>query len=191
MQFSQDTSKKITEFDDPNAVTRSIDASNFDISMLYRLDRFAISANIFNVLDKDLKNFATGEPGSTRKFSVLTSYNFRVNRDIEFEPSLFIKYFEASQRSKTDANVKLRRRISDGYIWGGVSVTLLNDQIAIPNDFTPMMGVKKHNFYFSYGYGLDTNELSTYNYGSHMVTLGFDYERRPSLARCTNKMTMF
>jgi len=104
---------------------------------------------------------------------------------------LFVRYFESDGRSKSDLNVKLRRRINGGYIWGGVSITLLNDQVLAPNDFTPMVGIKKNNFYFSYGYGVDTNELATYNYGSHTITLGLDYNRRPSLARCTQKMMMF
>jgi len=194
IQFSQDTSQNNLSqlgISDDGFFSRSIGNHNFDISMLYRLDRFAISANVFNVLGKDEDEFSIEEPSVLRRFSVYTLYNFRLNKDTELEPSLFVKYFEASRRSKIDANVKLRRRIKDGYIWGGVSATLLGDQTFIPNDFTPMVGIKKYNFYFSYGYGIDTNEIVTYNYGSHMITLGFDYDRRPSLARCTQKMMMF
>jgi len=193
IQFSQDTSRNNLEelgTPDPLAVSRAIGSSNFDISMLYRFDRFAISANVINLLDKDIEDFTTGEPEVLRRYSLYTLYNWRINRDVEIEPSIFVKYFEASKRSKTDANIKLRRRINDGYIWAGVSVTLLNDQLGIPNDFSPMLGIKKHNFYFSYGLGLDTNDIISYNYGTHMITLGFDYDRRPSLARCTQKLIM-
>jgi len=188
IQFGIDTQFNNT---DEFVSTRSLSSSNFDVSMLYRFERFAISLNLINVLDKDIREFSTGEPEVLRKYSLYTLYTFKVNRNTEFEPSIFVKYFESSARSKTDLNVKLRRRIKDGYIWGGVSVTLLNDQVALPNDFAPMVGIKKNNFYFSYGFGLDTNEIVTYNYGTHMITLGLDYDRRPSLARCTQKMMMF
>lgn len=188
IQFGIDTQFNNTDELVPN---RSLNSSNFDISMLYRFERFAVSVNLINVLDKNIQDFTTGEPEVLRKYSLYTLYNFKINRDLEFEPSLFIKYFEASARSKTDLNVKLRRRINDGYIWGGVSVTLLNDQKIGPNDFAPMVGIKKSNIYFSYGFGLDTNEISDFNYGTHMITLGLDYDRRPSLARCTQKMMMF
>lgn len=188
IQFGVDTSENNTNEFQPN---KDINTSNFDISMLYRFERFAISANVINVLDKNIDLFTTGEPEEIRRFSIYALYSFRVNRDIELEPSLFVKYFGSDGRSKTDLNVKLRRRIDNGYVWAGASVTLLNDQVALPNDFTPMVGIKKNNFYFSYGYGIDTNELATYNFGSHSITLGFDYDRRPSLARCTRKMILF
>ena len=191
IQFGQDTSRQFTAEEETYAVTRSLGTSNFDISMLYRFDRFTISANLINVLGKNLDFFSTGEPEILRKYSLYTLYNFKLNRNSEFEPSIFVKHFEASNRTKVDANVKLRRRINDGYVWAGLSVTLLADQLGIPNDFSPMVGIKKHNFYFSYGFGLDTNEIVTYTYGTHMITLGFDYNRRPSLARCTQKMTIF
>jgi len=188
VQFGIDTSQNNTG---ESITGRNQNASNFDLSMLYRYERFAISANLTNLLNKNIENFTTGEPEILRKYSLYTLYTFKINRNTEFEPSLFFKYFESDGRSKTDLNVKLRKRIRDGYIWGGVSVTLLNDQVALPNDFTPMLGIKKNNFYFSYGFGVDTNEIVTYNYGTHMITLGLDYDRRPSLARCTQKMMMF
>lgn len=194
IQFSQDTSQNnLNQLGilDEGFGTRNISNNNFDISMLYRYERFAISANLINVLDKKIDLFTSREPKALRRYSLYTLYTFKVNRNTEFEPSLFVKYFESDGRSKTDVNLKLRRRISNGYLWGGVSVTLLNDQVALPNDFSPMIGIKKNNFYFSYGFGLDTNEIVNYNYGTHMITLGFDYDRRPSLARCTQKLMMF
>ncbi len=189
LQFGQNLSD--VNIFDPFATTRTVGSSNFDVSMLYRFGRFAISANAVNILGKDLDLFSFGEPDVLRKYSLYTLYNFKVNRKSEFEPSIFVKYFEASQRSKVDMNVKYRTAINDGYVWIGASVTLLGDQSFIPNDLAPMVGIKKHNFYFSYGVSLDTNEVLSYNYGTHMITLGFDYDRRPSLARCTQKLYIF
>ncbi len=189
IQLGIDTSNNNTpQIGLPNRVLNS---SNFDISMLYRFGRFAISGNVVNLLDKKIDNFKTGEPEVLRRYSAYTNYNFRINRNTEFEPSAFVEYFEASNRSRTDLNVKLRKRIRDGYIWGGVSYTFLNDQFFTPNAVAPLFGIKKNKFYASYGFSITTNEIIGFNNGTHMITLGFDYDRRPSLARCTQKMIMF
>ncbi|MFY7669689.1 type IX secretion system membrane protein PorP/SprF [Tenacibaculum sp. MEBiC06402] len=188
IQFGIDTSENNTPQPVPDRV---LNTSNFDISMLYRFDRFAISANVVNLLDKNVDDFSTGEPRVLRRYSVYTNYNYRINRDVELEPSAFVEYFEASQRSRTDMNVKLRKRIFNGYVWGGLSYTFLNDQFFKPNAIAPLFGIKKDKFYVSYGFSITVNEIVGFNNGTHMITLGFDYDRRPSLARCTRKMIMF
>lgn len=174
-----------------NLANRAVNYSNFDLSMLYRFERFAISANIINLLTKEAYDPLSQEPEVLRKFSVYTLYTFKLNRETELEPSAFVEYFEASGRSRTDLNVKVRRRIREGYIWGGMSYTFLNDQFGEPNAIAPMVGLKKNNFYLSYGFSVTPNRTLDYNYGTHMITLGLDYDRRPSLARCTQKMMIF
>lgn len=188
IQFSIDTQFNNTGEIVPNRV---LNTSNFDISMLYRFGRFAISGNLVNLLDKKLDIFESGEPEVIRRYSLYTNYNFRINRNTEFEPSAFFEYFEASGRSRTDVNVKLRKRIRDGYVWGGLSYTFLNDQFFTPNAIAPLFGAKKNKFYISYGFSITTNQIVGFNNGTHMVTIGFDYDQRPSLARCTRKMIMF
>ena len=88
-------------------------------------------------------------------------------------------------------NVKVRKGINDGYVWAGLSYTFLNDQFFVPNAIAPLIGIKKEKLYMSYGFSVDLNKTQDFNYGTHMITLGFDYERRPSLARCTQKMMIF
>ncbi len=188
IQFGIDTGSNNTNEQVSNRVQN---ISNFDISMLYRLGGFSISANVANLLDRRVNNFSTDEPTILRRYSVYTNYNFRINKDTEFEPSAFIEYFEASQRSKTDINVKLRKRIKDGYVWGGLSYTFLNDQFFTPNALAPLLGIKKNKFYMSYGFSITINEIIGLNNGTHMITLGFDYDPQPSLAKCTRKMIMF
>lgn len=188
IQFGIDTENNNTSEALPNL---NLNSSNFDISMLYRFDRFAISVNLVNLLDKNIDNLTSGEPEILRRYSAYSLYTFKLNRITELEPSIFVEYFEASARSRTDLNVKVRRRINDGYIWGGVSYTFLNDQFGTPNSVAPMAGLKKNNLYFSYGFSIDTNQIIGFNYGTHMITLGFDFDRRPSLARCTQKMMIF
>lgn len=189
IQFGIDTRNNNTTESLSNFSTSN---SNFDASMLYRFGGFAISANIANILDrKVITSFINDEPEILRRMSAYTLYTFRIDNVMEIEPSVFLEYFEASKRSRTDTNIKVRRRIHNGYVWGGLSYTFLNDQFFRPNAIAPLFGLKKDKFYVSYGFSITANEIADFNYGSHMITLGFDYDRSPSLARCTQKMMMF
>ncbi len=189
IQFGQDTSQDNTNSGKP---TRAINHSNFDVGLLYRFEKFSITANVVNLLNRDVENFLSGEPEELRKYVVYSSYILsRISRDFELEPSILYEYREATGRSKTDVNVKARKGIRDGYVWAGLSYTFLNDQFFQPNAIAPLFGIKKDNLYLSYGFSVNMNKTQDFNYGTHMITLGFDYERRQSLARCTQKMMMF
>lgn len=177
--------------DPENVPNISKGTANFDVSMLYRYERFAISVNAANLLGKEIARVSLEEPEILRKYSLYSLYTFKVNNQTELEPSLYTEYFEGSKRSRNDLNVKLRKKIRDGYVWGGVSYTFLNDQFGEPIAISPMVGLKKEKFYVSYGLTINTNKTQEFSYGTHMITLGLDYDRRPSLARCTQKMIMF
>ncbi len=166
--------------------------SNFDVGLLYRYERFSISVNANNILDKKIENLLTSEPEDLGRYTVYTSYVLaRISNKIEIEPSIFVEYYESDKRSRTDLNVKVRKGIYDGYVWAGLSYTSLNDQLFKPHALAPLVGLKKNNLYMSYGFSIDLNKTQNFNYGSHMITLGLDYDRRPSLARCTQKMIIF
>ena len=171
---------------------RTFGSSNFDLGMLYRYERFSISTNVFNLLNRKIEDFESGEPKVLRQYNVFSSYVFtRISRKIQVEPSIFIEYREFDKRSRTDLNLKARRGVRDGYVWTGLSYTFLNDQLFEPNAIAPLFGFKKDIFYASYGFSINMNNTQNFNYGTHMITLGFDYEKRPSLARCTQKMIIF
>ena len=188
-QFGIDTSQNNSGQSVPN---RTENNSNFDVGMLYRFERFSISLNANNILNKKIDNFTTNEPESLRRFTLYSSLVLvKMRNRIELEPSIFVEYYEADKRSRTDMNIKLRKGINDGYAWAGLSYTFLNDQFFVPNAIAPLVGLKKDNLYVSYGFSININKTQDFNYGTHMITLGFDYERRPSLARCTQDMMIF
>ena len=189
LQFGIDTSQNNSG---QNVASLSNTSSNFDVGMLFRYERFSFSLNANNILNKNLDNLLANEPKSTRRYTLYSSLVLvKIRNAIEIEPSVFIEYFDADKRSRTDMNVKLRKGIRDGYAWAGLSYTFLNDQFFRPNSLAPMVGLKKDNLYISYGFSVNMNKTQDFNYGTHMITLGFDYERRPSLARCTQKMMIF
>lgn len=191
-QFRVNTSDFVNEpGKDEGLANISIGTSNFDVSMLYRYERFGISVNAVNILNRDISRIQSEEPEVLRKYSLFSLRSFKINNNTELEPSIFIEYFEASKRSENDVNVKLRKRVRDGYIWGGLSYTFLNDQFGKPIALSPMVGLKKGVFYASVGLSLNTIRTQNFNYGSPLITLGLDYNRRPSLARCTQQMMMF
>ncbi|WP_271405285.1 PorP/SprF family type IX secretion system membrane protein [Tenacibaculum soleae] len=188
-QFGIDTSNNNSGQDVPNISETN---SNFDVGLLYRYERFSVSANVNNLLNKKVENLITNEPESLRRYTFYSSYVFaRLSNRVEIEPSMFVEYYEADKRSRTDMNVKVRKGINDGYVWAGLSYTFLNDQFFVPNAIAPLVGLKKDNLYMSYGFSINMNKTQDFNYGTHMITLGFDYERRPSLARCTQDMMIF
>jgi len=39
----------------------------------------------------------------------------------------------------------------------------------------PMLGFQKSVFYFGYAYQITTNELSAYNSGTHVITIGLNF----------------
>lgn len=162
--------------------------NNFDIGLLYRINRFYVNLNASNILPKNLDKFIALEPDLLRNYQVYTGYVFSnggYNRS-EIEPSMYFQYFESDKRSSTDVNVKYRKFNSyDDYFWVGASYRFLNDQIGKPLNIGPMAGFKKAKFYFGYSYQLTLNEFSGYNSGTHMVTLGFDFLQGISNCPCT------
>ena len=166
---------------------RSIINHNFEAGFLYRLNGFYISANITNILNKNEDIFSTFEPDQLRNYYVYAGYKYRRRRNspIELEPSVFYQLFESDGRSSTDLNFKVRFWDFEDYYWAGVSYRFLNDQFGDPLNIGPMIGLKKGNFYFGYSYQIILNEITAYNSGSHMITLGLDVFQGISNCRCT------
>jgi len=89
-------------------------------------------------------------------------------------------------QSSTDISVKYRKFNRSGdYYWIGASYRFLNDQIMKPLNIGPMAGVMKNGFYFAYSYQITTNALSSFNSGTHMVTIGLDFLQGISDCPCT------
>jgi type IX secretion system PorP/SprF family membrane protein len=162
--------------------------NNFDLSALYRNRGFYISFNANNVLKKNINIERVNEPDLLSNYQVYTGYTFRdgENRNIEYEPSVFYQYFASDARSTTDFNFKYRRynRYED-YYWVGLSYRFLNDQFPKPLSISPMAGFMKSKFYFAYSYQIMFNGLSSYNSGTHSITIGFDFLQSISNCPCT------
>lgn len=177
---------------DPSIVDdRYTSNNNFDVGLLYRRKAFYLSFNASNILNKDTKKFFEAEPNLLRNYQIYTGYVYRSNRDsrVEIEPSAFIQYFQSDGRSSTDLNVKMRYLDNqrEGYFWGGVTYRFLNDQPLKPLTVGPMLGIKKSGLYFAYSYQITLNELSAFNSGTHMITLGLDFLQKASNCPCTQK----
>lgn len=166
---------------------RSTTNHNFDVGLLYRKDKFYLSANASNLLDKDLTKFnPVFEPNRLRNYYIYTGYRYKKNKnsDMEIEPSVFYQYFESDGRSVTDLNVKFRWYDFEDYYYAGVNYRFLNDQIGNPLYIAPIFGLKKNNFYFGYSYQVILNEIIGFSTGTHVVTLGVDLFQGLSNCRC-------
>jgi type IX secretion system PorP/SprF family membrane protein len=165
---------------------RSIVNNNFDVSALYRIGNFWLSANANNILAKDIDSFDDIEPKSLLNFQFYSGYTFKTTNNAHIEPSAFIQLFASDQRSSTDINFKYRKyNGNEDFYWVGASYRFLNDQIMTPLNVGPMAGFKKSIFYFSYAYQVTLNELTGYNSGTHAITIGFDLLQSLSDCECT------
>ena len=162
--------------------------NNFDVGFLYRWDRFYFSFNANNFLNKDIDDFIGLEPSKLLNYQIYTGYviSNKHDRRVEFEPSVFFQLFDSDNRSATDINFKYRKFNRDGdYYWVGASYRFLNDQYFKPLNLGPMAGIMKDRIYFAYSYQLTINDLSGYNSGTHVVTIGVDFLQGISNCACT------
>ncbi len=166
---------------------------NFDVSFLYRFDKFYLSLNAANILNKDLDNFQDfngnkAEPGELRNYYLYAGYRYTKNRhsNLEIEPSVLFQYFESDGRSVTDLNLKFRKYDFEDYYYAGINYRFLNDQLGDPLYIAPIIGLKKNNIYFGYSYQviLDPDILG-YSSGTHVITVGMDLFQGLSNCRCT------
>lgn len=167
---------------------RSTTNHNFDIGVLYRKDKFYLSANASNLLDKDLTKFnPVSEPNALRNYYIYTGYRYTKNKNskLEIEPSVFFQWFESDGRSVTDLNAKFRFYDFEDYYYLGVTYRFLNDQIGSPLYIAPILGLKKSNFYFGYSYQIILNEILGFSTGTHVITIGVDLFQGLSNCRCT------
>jgi type IX secretion system PorP/SprF family membrane protein len=173
---------------DPSIVDNRFNSNNnFDVGALYRFKSFYVSFNASNLLKKDIDNFSGIEPDLLRNYQIYSGYVIKGNnKRFDFEPSVYYQLFASDKRSSTDVNLKYRvyDRYSD-YYWAGISYRFLNDQFFKPHNLGPMVGLKKSGFYFGYSYQLTLNQLSAYNSGTHVVTIGFDFLQGISNCPCT------
>ncbi|ULC58064.1 type IX secretion system membrane protein PorP/SprF [Flaviramulus sp. BrNp1-15] len=162
---------------------------NFDIGALYRLKGFFLSLNLNNMLDKDFDGAArVFEPNLLLNYQVYSGYTFRGPKKsgLEYEPSIFYQMFTSDKRSATDLNFKFRKfNRNEDYFWAGISYRFLNDQFLKPLNLGPMAGFKKSIFYFGYAYQVTINDLSGYNSGTHVITIGLDFLQGISNCPCT------
>lgn len=162
--------------------------NNFDVGALYRNKGFFLSFNANNILEKKLDSeIRVFEPNLLLNYQVYSGYTFRGPKKsgLEFEPSVYYQMFSSDKRSSTDVNFKFRKyNRNEDYFWAGISYRFLNDQFFKPLNIGPMVGFQKSIFYFGYAYQVTTNDLSAYNSGTHVVTIGLNFLQGISNCAC-------
>lgn len=166
--------------------------NNFDLGFLYRNKAFYTAFNISNLLNKSIRDFQGIEPNLLRNYQIYSGYIFQsdLTEGLEIEPSVFYQFYQSDKRSTTDFNIKVRKKDPDeNYYWAGLSARFLNDQSLKPIMIGPMAGMKQKNFYFGYSYLVTINELSGFNSGTHILTLGMDIFQGLSNCPCTQYLS--
>ena len=162
--------------------------NNFDVGALFRYKGGFLSFNANNILEKKLdKTIRVSEPNLLLNYQIYSGYTFRGPKKsgLEYEPSIYYQMFASDKRSSTDLNFKFRKYNRNyDYFWAGISYRFLNDQFLKPLNVGPMVGFQKSIFYFGYAYQITTNELSAYNSGTHVVTIGLNFLQGISNCPC-------
>ena len=175
----------------PSNITddRRTSNNNFDVGILYRNKGFFASFNANNILEKKIdQDIRVSEPNMLLNYQIYSGYTFRGPKKsgLEFEPSIYYQMFSSDKRSSTDVNFKFRKYNKyEDYYWAGISYRYLNDQFFKPLNIGPMAGFKKSNLYFGYAYQVTMNELSGFNSGTHVITIGLDFLQGISNCPCT------
>lgn len=168
---------------------RSVNNNNFDAGLLYRWRNFYLSFNANNIIPKETDQFFELEPRLLLNYQIYSGYVFtsKKNKYIEFEPSVFFQFFDSDNRSATDINFKYRKfnRRNGDYYWVGGSYRFLNDQFLEPLNVGPMAGILHNKLYFAYSYQITINDLSGFNTGTHVVTIGLNLLQNASNCPCT------
>ena len=76
---------------------RSTSNHNFDVGIMYRINKFYASLNASNLLDKDLSRFnPIFEPNHLRNYYLYTGFRYSKSKNskLELEPSVLYKLFE-------------------------------------------------------------------------------------------------
>ncbi len=167
---------------------RKTSNNNFDAGFLYRNKGFFLSFNVNNILDKNIdKKIRIAEPSLLLNYQIYSGYTFNGPKKsgLEFEPSVYYQMFASDNRSSTDLNFKVRKfNRKEDYVWAGISYRFLNDQFLKPLNIGPMLGFQKSVFYFGYAYQITTNELSSFNSGTHVITIGLNFLQGISNCPC-------
>ncbi|WP_111307557.1 PorP/SprF family type IX secretion system membrane protein [Confluentibacter sediminis] len=168
---------------------RATNNNNFDVGFLYRNKGFFLSFNANNILEKKFdEGIRKAEPNLLLNYQIYSGYTFNGPKKsgLEFEPSVYYQMFSSDKRSSTDLNFKFRKyNRNEDYYWAGISYRFLNDQFFKPLNIGPMAGFKKNIFYFGYAYQFTTNDLSAYNSGTHVITIGLEFLQGISNCPCT------
>jgi len=163
--------------------------NNFDVGVLYRNKGFFASFNANNILEKKIDDdIRVSEPSMLLNYQIYSGYTFKGPKKsgLEYEPSIYYQMFSSDNRSSTDVNFKFRKfSKNEDYYWAGISYRFLNDQPLKPLNIGPMAGFKKNMFYFGYASQFTTTELSGFNSGTHVVTIGLDFLQGISNCPCT------
>ena len=168
---------------------------NFDIGFLYRYKDFFFSYNASNILDKNIREINTLlelEPNLLLNHQLYFGGKLRRSGStFEIEPSALVQYYQSDGRSTTDLNIKFKKHFYEDYFWIGATARFLNEQSLTPVTVGPMVGLRKSNFYFGYSYQINTNELLSYNSGTHMITIGLDFLQSLSNCPCTQNRIVY
>ena len=142
---------------------------NFGFGLYYYSDKFYLGASIPKLLENKLDNGdiqVLGEGGKESRHYFLTGgYVFNLNEEVKFKPSILARFTQAAPVSMDiNLNFLLKEKL-----WLGGFYRLQNSFGAIAQYQLTQQ------FKVGYGFDMTTNELSSYNSGTHEIMLLYEF----------------
>lgn len=133
-----------------------------DFGVLLHGPQYFTGFSVSNLLETAILIGASERPDfkTYRHYWLMGGYGFKVNRDIEIEPSVLLKTTE-NWNPQGDFSVRL---YYGDLFWAGISYRTNKSLIAL-------LGVRFESVYFGYSFDWALSEIGHFNYGSHEITL--------------------
>jgi len=178
--YKVDLNSLLAENSDPALVSNSngtfVPSMNF--GMVYRNGNYSLGFSATQLLSKSVK-FGDFEAESVKPGTIYlyNSFDIKVSSMFRLSPSLLAKY-NTNNEKQFDLSLKtIYKGPFSTELWlSGTYRHVMDVSSGVGNAFIPSLGVFFNRLYFGYMYELGLSDLSSYNNGTHEITIGYNFE---------------
>lgn len=158
---------------DPILANRSYTNFNANMSFTFLKGPFRASLTANSLLDFKSKDDELEEPINQRNFIGTVEYKIKPSDAISITPNVTYILEEQQRRDMVDIGAKFSYGVDpETRLWAKASYRAYNDNGFNSLALTPVVGIDKNSWKFSYSYDFDLGEYGSYYRGGHQVRLG-------------------
>jgi len=198
IQYKLDETSFLSDGPDPeiDGTIQSETNLNLDFGFSYQFLDYYAHGTVKNLIKNAGVNSDQNITSNLRRYLLSVGGVFgKYGSSWSYEPSVMLKYRDATKEAGIDINAKVYKAMEFGKIWGGVSFRQSSDgaeYLTMNNDeksqklqqITPLLGVNFNEFMVAYTYTYQSNSLVFTNGGFHQFTLGYNFNCRKERYSC-------